>query len=122
VGVLYVSTERESRLSHLSQELYLHDSYGLSSLPFSIGELSKLTSLSDAGNGLLSGTIPRSLALLTDLKTLTLMNNQLTGDISFLPFDQYGDCDLSRNSFNCPIPDGAKKKCGVIKCRNSSHA
>ena len=56
-----------------------------------------------------------------------LGSNNLTGILPVLPFAQYTEgCSLGNNSFTCPLPAGAAKKCSGwmpgtgVKCHNNS--
>jgi hypothetical protein len=70
-------------------------------------------------NSNLKGTIPSSLASLTQLTDLALGENALTGLVSLLPFKQYRDrCILdypgsctepNYNHFKCPLPAGSEQ-------------
>jgi hypothetical protein len=68
----------------------------------------------------LHGTIPSSLAKLSEMSLLWLYDNRLTGLVPSLPFAQYtnGECRLdapsactkpSCNHFKCPLPAGHKQ-------------
>jgi hypothetical protein len=79
-------------------------------IPSSLASLTELTDLALNGNNL-KGTIPSSLASLTELTFLVLGDNALTGLVPPLPFKQYGDeCGLDYPGL-CTEPN-----CNHFKC------
>jgi Leucine-rich repeat (LRR) protein len=88
-------------------------------IPSSLASLTQLATLNlDANN--LNGTIPSSLASLTRLTNLDLEQNALTGLVPPLPFKQYsGACRLD-NLADCVEPNCNHFKCplpaGIEQC------
>ena len=78
------------------------------------------------GRNNLKGTIPSSLASLTQLTYIDLSDNALTGLVPPLPFKQYSNyCYLDApdhcvepncNHFKCPLPAG-HLQCKTVHCK-----
>jgi hypothetical protein len=69
------------------------------------GDVAHLTNLAvlDLGANALSGSIPEALTQLSALTYLSLIQNEFTGRMPNLPFDQYIGCFLE-GAFECPLP------------------
>jgi hypothetical protein len=81
-------------------------------LPSSIGSLSQLAAMNFLACGQLTGTVPKTIMNLRELRGFQLAYNSLTGLLPALPFTQYasgsgGWCDIVGNKFACPLPPGA---------------
>jgi hypothetical protein len=81
-------------------------------LPDSIGQLSELTYLELFGNRLY-GSVPASIREMSNLVSLDLKNNKLDGVLPKLDYLSYSksDCDLSGQTFDCPLPPAAQLVC-----------
>jgi hypothetical protein len=79
-------------------------------LPASIGNMEGLVAL-DLEGCKITGPVPGSIKSLSKLKTFQIAQNDFTS-LPALDFKQYarsggGWCDVSGNSFSCPLPQGA---------------
>jgi len=133
-GIIPPSFGQLTNLQHLE----IGDNHLIGTIPSSFGQLTNLQYLGLSQNQL-TGVIPPSFAQFTNLTSVDLHANQLSGTIpslsqlnnliwlyvnrnQFTGIDytpkkppKIADCNMSVNSFKCPIPDWTKLFC-VANC------
>ncbi|KAL2456493.1 Protein TOO MANY MOUTHS [Abeliophyllum distichum] len=91
------------RLGSDLQTLVLRENGHIGSIPYELGNLTRLKVL-DLHNNILNGSIPVSLGRISGLNSLDLSGNQLSGSIPNLTFPVLSVLNLNQNHLSGSIP------------------
>lgn len=132
----FILCDSHRNYKHL-KEIYLMKNNVTGTIPADVAKLSELGAL-DLNSNDIHGTIPKEIGYMKNLRALWLDHNprltgpvpssfvnlnleeafelhwcNLTGTLPALPFNEWGDCVIMNNNFDCPLPPLGALWCGA---------